>query len=134
MQKLACIRVHPRKGAPAIPRRTLEDWAESFALFGRSAWVDESAPVIYVESHGRLSLYGGPKGWAETLRGFAQGLGLHASIVVGFRPEPLRELARPGVRILVMGSRAEERERALSLPRPAAPSLAELGPLWARIA
>jgi hypothetical protein len=134
MQRLACIRVHRPKGADPISPAKFADWTERFALFGRASWSDPASRTIYVESHGRLGLYGGARGWGETLHGFAQGMGLHVSIVVGFRAERAAALARRGVRVLTLASKEDERARVMALPKPAELPLHELGPLWARIA
>jgi hypothetical protein len=134
MQKLACVRIHPAPGSAPVSSAKFADWTERFALFGRASWSDEASQTIFVESHGRLGLYGGAKGWGETLHGFAQGMGLEVSIVVGFTADRLRALARPGVGVLTLASKEEERARVLALPKPAELPLRELGPLWARIA
>lgn len=134
MQRLACVRIHPRPGVVPPSSEKFADWTERFALFGRSSWADEATKTIFVESHGRLALYGGAKGWGETLLGFAEGMGLEASIVVGFTPERIMALARPEVRLLTLASKEDERERLRALPRASELSLHELGPLWAHIA
>ena len=134
MQTLACIRIFPKKGSAPISTEKLDDWTERFALFGRASWCDAASLTIFVESHGKLGLYGGAEGWGETLLGFAEGMGLEVAIVVGFTPERLQALAKPGVRVLTLGSRSAERARVLALPKPTATSYADLGPLWARIA
>jgi hypothetical protein len=133
MHRLACVRVHPAQVTPVSSAR-FADWTERFALFGRASWSDEATRTIFVESHGRLGLYGGAKGWGETLHGFAQGMGIEVSIVVGFTPHHIQALARPGVGVLTLASRDEERARVLALPKPQELDLHELGPLWARIA
>ena len=134
MQKLACIRIYPKNGAAPISPERLDDWTERFALFGRSSWCEPATLTIFVESHGRLGLYGGARGWAETLRGFAEGMGLETSIVVGFTAARLKALSRQGAGLLTLASREDERRRVLALPPPEKLDLSELGPLWARIA
>jgi hypothetical protein len=134
MQRLACIRIFPSPHAAPISSAKFADWTERFALFGRTSWGDEASATIYVESHGRLGLYGGARGWGETLYGFAEGMGLRVAIVVGFRPERAAALAREGVRVLSLASKEDERARVAALPKPTELALHELGPLWARIA
>jgi hypothetical protein len=134
MQRLACIRILPGPHAAPISSARFADWTERFALFGRASWGDQATSTIYVESHGRLGLYGGASGWGETLHGFAEGMGLCVAIVVGFVPERAAALARPGIGVLTLSSREDERAHVAALPRPSEPPLHELGPLWARIA
>lgn len=134
MSRIACI----QNLAPAKDNsRPLTRYTKEFAIFGRNAFSRAGEEAVYVESHGRLELYGGAKGWAETLAAFASGLGLSVSISVGFEPDRLLQLGRAQVEPVVFANKREEREALLKLSlrqtEEAANAELDLGPLFNRL-
>lgn len=131
MSRIACIQIlSPRKDNS----RPLTRYTKDFAIFGRAAFSRAGEEAIFVESHGRLELYGGAMGWAETLAAFADGLGLPVSISIGFDPDRLLRLGRAQERPVVFGSRREEREELLArAAQNVEPSSEDLGPLFSRL-
>lgn len=131
MSRIACIQI---LSSPRGNSRPLTRYTKDFAIFGRGAFSREGEEAIFVESHGRLELYGGARGWAETLAAFAEGLGLSVSISIGFEPDRLLRLGRGKREPVIFATKRAEYEGLLALvaeEKDAAPE--DFGPLFSRL-